>query len=51
MQTRNDKHLSRFENLQTLRFRQNHRKNIQNLLFLKVKKIDKEYDKKIQRVR
>ena len=51
MQTRNDKHLSRFKDSQTSRFRQNHQKSIQNLLFLKVEKTDKEYDKRMQRVR
>ena len=51
MQTRSDKYLSQFKNSRTLRIRQNHRKNIQNLLLFQDEKTDRRNNKEVRRVR
>ena len=51
MQTRSDKHLSQFENSRTSRIRQNHRKNIQNLLFSQDEETSRGNDKEMRHMR
>ena len=45
MQTRDDKYISQLEDTRTLRIRQNHWKNIQNLLFSQDEETDRKHKK------
>ena len=51
MQTKDDKYLSRFKDSRTSRIRQNHRKDIQNLLLFQDEKTDQRNNKKMRHMR
>ena len=51
MQTKDDKYLSRFKDSRTSRIRQNHREDIQNLLFFQDEKEDRRNDKEMRHMR